>query len=78
MDDTNNELEDNEQRVVEPLRVYIGAQMVIDVACREITDIFIQIADTDEKYCAQRKRISNIIQHSLIDYQDKPYRYYMK
>ena len=37
--------------------------------------VFLVIADTYNAYDNQHKRIMNIIQHSLVDFKDKPYRY---
>ena len=56
------------------LKGYVSNLMIEDERMMIISTAFLQIAETYNAYDNQHKRILNIIQHSLVDYKDKPYR----
>ena len=59
----------------ELLSPFIQHMMIADELIEKIALVFVVIADSHSAYGNQHKRILNIIQHSLVDFKDKPYRY---
>ena len=57
------------------LRYYVTNIMIEDERLMIISTAFLQIAETYNAYDNQHTRILNIIQHALVDYKDKPYKY---
>ena len=67
-------LEGVEQECAQLLEPFIINVLAADEMIEKISIVFLNIADTCMAYDNQHKRIMNIIQHSLVDYKDKPYR----
>ena len=68
-------LTDEEKVCSDILSRLIGTFMLADEQIIELHHAFECIASTYMAYDSQHVRIMNLIQQSLIDYKDKPYRY---
>jgi hypothetical protein len=71
-----NNLTDLEKEVSELLVPFVTTLLIEDEQLTSLSIKFVAIADTVMAYDNQHARIMDIIQHSLVDYKDKPYKTY--
>ena len=69
-----NDLNVEESKVSEVITPYILHQLKEDEMVPNLSMAFLSIAESYSAYDNQFTRIMNIIQHSLIDFQNKPYK----
>ena len=74
MEDDYVDLGPEESQCAEAMSPFILHLMKEDEMIPALSMAFLTIAETYTAYDNQFKRIMNIIQHSLVDYKDKPYK----
>lgn len=67
-------LNETESKVSEAIQPFIIHVLEEDVLVPQLSMAFLTIAESYSAYDQQFTRIMNIIQHSLIDFKDKPYK----
>ena len=67
-------LNETESKVSEAIQPFIIHVLEEDVLVPQLSMAFLTIVESYSAYDQQFTRIMNIIQHSLIDFKDKPYK----